>query len=96
MRLRRERDVREWFRDDIRRDSPEHVELWKQWFSDHGIDPSEVLLTHWVERRDHADVRRRIKQYQIVWLESGTRDGEEITVHREVSLSEPPQPFPVP
>lgn len=90
------RPVREWFRDDIQHESPEHVALWQDWFREHGIDPSEVLLTHWVERRDNVDQRRGLKQYQIAWLESGVRDGEEITVHREMSLLAPPKPFPVP
>lgn len=89
-------DVREWFRDDIQHETPEHVELWKQWFQDHMIDPSEVLLTEWVERRAYEDPRRGIKQWQIVWLEAGERDGEPIHVHREVNLPFPPKPFPVP
>jgi hypothetical protein len=83
-------DVRDWFREDIQHDSPEHVALWEGWFQRHGIDPSEVLLTHWVERRAHAG------QNQIVWLEDGIRDGEPITVHKEVDLPDPPAPFPVP
>jgi len=83
-------NVRDWFREDIQHDSPEHVALWEAWFTQHGIDPSEVLLTHWVERRAHAG------QNQIVWLEDGVRDGEPITVHREVDLAAPPAPFPVP
>ncbi|MCW2902593.1 MAG: hypothetical protein JWO67_4858 [Streptosporangiaceae bacterium] len=82
-------NVRDWFREDIRHDSPEHVVLWEAWFTQHGIDPSEVLLTEWVERRAHEG------QNQIVWLEAGTRDGEPIHVHKEINLPEPPAPFPV-
>jgi len=44
-------DVREFFRDDVRHDDPEHVAVWRDWFARHGIDPAEVLLTGWVERR---------------------------------------------
>jgi hypothetical protein len=83
-------DVRDWFREDIRHDTPEHVELWQAWFVRHGIDPAEVLLTEWVERRAQNG------QNQIVWLEAGVRDGEDITVHRERHLAAPPAPFPVP
>jgi hypothetical protein len=89
-------NVRDWYREDVQHDSPEHVVLWESWFRDHGIDPSEVLLTHWIERRAHEDPRTGVKQYQIVWLEDGVRDGEPITVHREIDLPNPPAPFPVP
>jgi len=83
-------DVREFFRNDIRHDDPEHVTAWRDWFARHGIDPAEVLLTEWVERRVNPG------QNQIVWLEQGVRDGQSITVHREMDLTEPPAPFPVP
>lgn len=83
-------NVRDYFREDILHEVPSHVELWQEWFRQHGIDPSEVLLTHWVERRANPG------QNQIVWLEDGVRNGEPITVHREVDLTEPPAPFPVP
>jgi len=83
-------NVRDYFREDIQHDSPAHVTLWQDWFSQHGIDPSEVLLTHWVERRDAPG------DFKIVWLEDGERGGEPITVHREVTLPNPPAPFPVP
>lgn len=85
-----EYNVRDWFREDIRHDSPEHVAAWQEWFQLHGIDPSEVLLTEWVERRAHAG------QNQIVWLEAGERDGEPIHVHKEIDLAGPPAPFPFP
>jgi hypothetical protein len=83
-------NVRDWFREDVQHDSPDHVVLWQDWFTLHGIDPSEVLLTHWIERRAHGT------QNQIVWLEDGVRDGEPITVERVRELVDPPAPFPVP
>ena len=95
-------NVRDWFREDIQHEDAEHVELWKAWFTRHGINADEVLLTHWVERRAHEDPRTGDKQYQIVWLEDGVRDegdgngSQPITVHREIDLNEPPAPFPVP
>lgn len=70
---------------------PDHeLELWQAWFAEHGIDPAEVLLTHWVERRAHGD------QNEIVYLEDAIRDGEPITREVVVKLDRPPAPFPVP
>lgn len=83
-------NVRDWFREDIRHDTPEHVQAWQEWFHRHGIDPSEVLLTEWVERRASA------AENAIVWLEAGERDGEPITVERVQILPNPPEPFPFP
>lgn len=82
-------NVRDWFREDIQHDTPEHVALWQDWFGRHDIDPTDVLLTHWVERRASG------VENAIVWLEDGVRDGEPITVHRERQLDTPPEPFPV-
>lgn len=83
-------DVREWFREDIIHEDPEQVAAWHDWFQRHGIDPVNVLLTHWVERRA-APIRPA-----IIWLEYGERDGERITVHHERDLALDPEPFPVP
>lgn len=86
-------NVRDWFREDIRHEDAEHVALWQGWFAEHGIDPAEVLLTAWVERRT---VDGSGGHNVIVWLEAGVRDGEPITVHREIALDSSPAPFPVP
>lgn len=87
---------RDHYRSDIRHEDPDHITLWQDWFIAHGIDPAEVLLTELVERRDYVDWRDGTTQYQIVWYEVGERDGQEITVHKEVDLTAPPLPFPVP
>lgn len=86
-------NVRDHERFDIDHESPAHVELWQQWFQGHGIDPAEVLLTHWVIRRGEPDTDLENK---IEWVEWGTRDGERILVHREVRLDRAPDPFPLP
>lgn len=86
--------VRDYFRQDINHESAGHVLLWQAWFEAHGIDPAEVLLTHWVERQGEEGTHIENK---IMWLEYGERDGEQITVHREINLgSRVPDPFPVP
>lgn len=82
-------NVRDWFREDIRHEDAEHVSLWEAWFTQHGIDSSEVLLTQWVERRAYGS------QNQVVWLEAGECDGKPISVHREIDLATAPAPFPV-
>ncbi len=79
-------NVRDWFREDIRHDTPEHVTVWQGWFTRHGIDPAEVLLAEWVERRTSPP--------SIVWLEAGVRDGKDIHVERSQQLPGPPEPFP--
>lgn len=83
-------NVRDHFREDIQHEDPEHVAAWHDWFARHGIDPAEVLLTHWVERRASEH------EHMIVWLTDGERDGVPITVHREIHLEQDPEPFPVP
>jgi hypothetical protein len=86
--------VRDYFRDNIDHESPAHVQRWRDWFAAHGIDPAEVLLTHWVERQ--GEVGTHIEN-KIMWLEYGVRNGEQITVHKEINLgARVPDPFPVP
>jgi hypothetical protein len=83
-------NVREFFRDDIQHESPDHVEIWRGWFAQLGVGPDEVLLTEWVERRP--------PERKVVFLEDGVRDGEPITVERVVQLPlgvEVPE-FPIP
>jgi hypothetical protein len=92
-------EVRNYFREFGNRDPvtqeyiPVHpqgteLEAWQAWFLRHGIDPGEVALAHWVERRPTEN--------KIVYLEESTRDGEPITREVVVQLDTEPAPFPVP
>lgn len=87
-------EVRRRYRHDIEHEDEDHVTLWKAWFLDHGIDPSNVRFDQLIERRDYHDPRTGERQRQIVWLEDGMRDGEPILVHRERNLNGSPDHFP--
>ena len=82
-------NVREFFQQFPASMPAEQMQLWRDWFTTHGIDPDEVSFEHWVERRLHDENK-------IVYLVPAVRDGEPITQEREKILGQPPAPFPVP
>jgi len=64
--------------------------LWQAWFTAHGIDPAEVLLTTGYS----GQARRHGHRDKIVWLEYGGADGEQITVHERLTWAPRARPVP--
>lgn len=77
---------------------PREREIWCKWLRQHGIDPNQVVIPGWIERRPAA--------YQVAYLsvEIGPEGrpcwnreggGGFIWTTRSVQLEGPPLPFPV-
>lgn len=76
---------------------PEHIRIvWVDWFRRHGIDPNDVAVPGWVERREtdyqlcYASYRRNTDG-QIIW-DGAT--GEAVREWRVFQMEGPPLPWP--
>lgn len=65
------------------------IPVWRAWLFEQGIDPDQVKLTRWIERRTHEG------HCQIVWLQDDPNN-DTIHVEHHINLQQPPPPFPLP